>query len=259
MNDSERQLLLDEEHLRLLRLGYLITGTVTAVFSLFPLLYVGFGMLFVSSINPTRVRRPGDIDPRTLGVLIAVFGGLLCAFFVLGAVLKLLTARALRLRRNRTLCLIAAAVSCLGIPYGTVLGILTFSVLSRPSVSPCSICPCTAERSGRRPFRADSFGLLGPSALPTAPTEARQARERARRRGRKASQSVDCESAGAAVYDWAKSPSLAICLVTAVASSAMKLSIASGLRVLLTPAQTSWSCSSEYTSVSTFTTLSTSR
>lgn len=43
----------------------------------------------------------------------------------------------------------------------------------------------------------------------------------------------------------ASSPSLAICLVTTVASSAMKGSICVGSTVRLTPAQTSWSCSRE--------------
>jgi hypothetical protein len=31
------------------------------------------------------------------------------------------------------LCMVTAGISCLGIPYGTVLGIFTFLVLSRPS------------------------------------------------------------------------------------------------------------------------------
>ncbi len=47
MTEAECQRLLDEEHLRLLRLGYLITGAVSAVFSPLPLLYAGIAVAFV--------------------------------------------------------------------------------------------------------------------------------------------------------------------------------------------------------------------
>jgi len=133
MTDAERQMLLDEEHLRLLRIGYLVLGTVSAVFALLPLLYVGMASLVVSSFA-NQAPRAGAPDPRMFVSLIVGFGIAACLFLFASAALKLLTARALRLRRHRTLCLITAGLTCLGIPYGTVLGIMTFSVLSRPSV-----------------------------------------------------------------------------------------------------------------------------
>jgi hypothetical protein len=50
------------------------------------------------------------------------------------AILKFIVAKRLKERRSRALCLVVAAVSCLGIPFGTVLGVFTFLVLSRPSI-----------------------------------------------------------------------------------------------------------------------------
>jgi len=135
MIDSERQSILDQEHLRLLRIAYLVAGATNAVFSGFPLIYVAMGLFMGSDMARSLPRGPGQPDPRTFGMIFAVFGGIFFVFLVTAAVLKLFAARALRLRRHRVLCQIAAAVTCLGIPYGTVLGIFTFQVLGRPSVA----------------------------------------------------------------------------------------------------------------------------
>jgi hypothetical protein len=67
-----------------------------------------------------------------------LFGGIGVTLFVLMvvmAVLKFRTAWCLKHRRSRTFCMVVAGISCLGIPYGTILGILTFMVLGRESVT----------------------------------------------------------------------------------------------------------------------------
>jgi hypothetical protein len=135
MLDTERQSLLDEEHLRLLRIAYIVAGATNAVFSGFPLIYVALGLFMGSDMASSLPRNPGQPDPRTFGLFFAVFGGVFFVFLVTAAALKLFAARALRLRRHKVLCQVAAAVTCLGIPYGTVLGIFTFQVLGRPSVA----------------------------------------------------------------------------------------------------------------------------
>jgi hypothetical protein len=50
------------------------------------------------------------------------------------AVLKLRAGFCGKARKSRTLCLVAAAISCLEIPYGTLLGVFTLIVLDRASV-----------------------------------------------------------------------------------------------------------------------------
>jgi len=125
---------IDEEHLRLLRIGYLVSGILSAVFSIFPLLYVGIGLFFASSLPVSA--RPGsaEVDPRLFGWLFAAIGVGAFLFLAAGAALKLAVAGAIRRRRAHTLCLVGAAWTCLGIPWGTVLGVLTFVVLERPGV-----------------------------------------------------------------------------------------------------------------------------
>lgn len=51
-----------------------------------------------------------------------------------GVLLRLYTARCLRLRKNYVFCQVVAGLSCVDIPYGTALGVTTLVVLGRPSV-----------------------------------------------------------------------------------------------------------------------------
>jgi hypothetical protein len=133
MTEDERREILDAEHLRLLRLGYLIGGAANAVWALFPLIHITIGlfMLFASRSFPVKANDP---DPKFFGIMFIAFGTTLSLVFGVNAVLKLLTARAIRNRQSRTFCLIVAAITTFGIPYGTALGVSTFMVLSRPSI-----------------------------------------------------------------------------------------------------------------------------
>ena len=140
MNTAERQRILDEEHLRLLRIGYLTMGGVSAFTGLFGLFYVFMGAVMASAMRAAP-KGPNDPSPEFFAL---IFVGIGLVFMLLAgsyAALAFLSARALRLRRSRTLCLITAGLSCLYIPFGTILGIFTFNVLGRPSVLPLFVAP----------------------------------------------------------------------------------------------------------------------
>ena len=133
MTPDERQTVLDDEHLRLLALGYTVMGAIYAVFALIPLIYVAVG-LFIALGVPDTVAQPGEPAPAFIGWILVLIG--ILATTVMGAIgaLQLQAGRCLRRRRSKTLILVAAAVSCLMMPFGTVLGIFTFIVLGRPTV-----------------------------------------------------------------------------------------------------------------------------
>jgi hypothetical protein len=149
---EERQQLLDDEHLRLLSIGYFVEGGVHAVMAIFPLFYVLIGLLFVvmGSAVPAK---GGEHFPAFLGWFFVAFG---CAFSggfgVLGA-LQLLTGVRLRQRRSRTLCLVTSGISCVLLPYGTLLGVAAFMILLRPSVEQSFAASASARTS---PSTADS-------------------------------------------------------------------------------------------------------
>ena len=132
VSPAERQAIVDEEQLRLLALGYVISGVVTALFSLLGLVYAGMGAIFLSLPIPAK---EGEPPPAFIGGLFLVLGG---AFVLFGAALaaaKLWASRCLKRRERRTFCLVTAAFTCLGVPWGTALGVATFVVLGRPSVA----------------------------------------------------------------------------------------------------------------------------
>jgi len=132
MEDDARQQIVDDEHLHILRIGYLVSAGITALVSLLILAYTFAGFFILSRL----AQSPGaDRPPAFVGQLIG-FIGLGILFLMWGvAVLQFLTGQRLKARRSRTFCMVIAGFTCLSFPYGTLLGVCTFIVLSRPSVS----------------------------------------------------------------------------------------------------------------------------
>jgi hypothetical protein len=125
----------DEEHLRLLSILQYVMGGIIAFFSCFGLIYVLLGVFF--ALMPAQAFGPGQGQPpppKFIGLMFAVIGG---GFLVLGwalAALLIVAGRSLARRQRWVLCLVAAGIQCLWMPFGTALGVFTIIVLMRPSV-----------------------------------------------------------------------------------------------------------------------------
>ena len=130
MDDELKQQILNEEHLRLLRIGYFVNAAITGLSSFFILLYTFFLFFIFSQIPKQADFPPPAIFQRIFGVI----GVGLASFVFAIAVLQVLTGLRLEQRRSRVLCMITAGITCLYIPFGTLLGVWTFIVLSRSSV-----------------------------------------------------------------------------------------------------------------------------
>jgi hypothetical protein len=129
---GKNQEAVDDEHLRLLRIGYFVSAGLNALFIPFGALYAGMGFFmlpFAASAHPGGAT-PAAIVP----LLFAVIGGIFMLLAAASVILKLLTAARLKERRSRMLCLVTAGLACMEVPWGTALGVLTFVVLDRPSV-----------------------------------------------------------------------------------------------------------------------------
>jgi hypothetical protein len=131
-----RQMIVDEEHLKLLAIGCWVAGGMAALFALFGLFYVGIGAMVAVSFAkiPAASLQPNQQPPAFMpwifvGIGLAIF--LAAATF---AAMRFWTAVCLKRRASRTFCLVVAALCCLEFPYGTTLGVFTFIVLQRPSV-----------------------------------------------------------------------------------------------------------------------------
>jgi hypothetical protein len=128
-----QQEIIDTEHLRLLRIGYFISAATNLIWVFFPLIYVVMGaLIFFGGFNGAK---PSEAPPRGIGLVIMSIGIAISLIMAAFTVLKLLTARAIGKRRSKGLIFATAAISCLGVPWGTALGVLTFLVITRPSVA----------------------------------------------------------------------------------------------------------------------------
>jgi hypothetical protein len=131
------QSIIDDEHLKLLSIGYMISAATTCFVALLGMLYVAMGVVMVKFLSqkPEFAQNANQRSPEFVGWMFGMMG---IAFMVTGVALAAMKLRAgfcIRQRRSRTFCLVVAGISCLGIPYGTLLGVFSFMVLGRESVA----------------------------------------------------------------------------------------------------------------------------
>lgn len=137
MSEETRQSIIDEEHLKLLSLGYIVSGGVSAFFSLIGVLYIFMGIMMSAAFSriPESATRPNQGPPPAfIGWFL---GGMGLAIFLVAmgmAAARFRAAWCIKHRTWRTFCMVIAAIGCLEFPYGTALGVFTFIVLGRDSV-----------------------------------------------------------------------------------------------------------------------------
>jgi hypothetical protein len=125
----------DQEHLRLLGIFHYVVAGLAALFACFPLIHLAMGLIFLFAPPTPHPNQPNDAEiMRVMGIFFIVFASL---FIIAGwtfATCIFLAGRNLARRRRYTFCLVMAAVMCMFMPFGTVLGIFSIVVLMRPSV-----------------------------------------------------------------------------------------------------------------------------
>jgi hypothetical protein len=113
--------------LKLLSIGHYIHGGIMAFYSFLMLVYCAFFGIMFANLGKNQ----GQMPPGIATLMWTIFGTL----FLLSALYTLCTflaGRWLRSRRNMLFIQIVSGVNCLFVPYGTILGIFTLVVLSRP-------------------------------------------------------------------------------------------------------------------------------
>ncbi len=123
----------DEEHLKLLSIFHYVAGGLTGFFSCIPIVHLIIGIvMLVAGIA-------GAPDDEKLPFLIVGFvftfvAGLAILYGWALAICMIVSGRRLGQRRSYKFCFVIACISCLFMPYGTVLGVFTIIVLVRPTV-----------------------------------------------------------------------------------------------------------------------------
>ncbi len=125
----------DASQLRLLSIFHYVVAAITALFSLFPVLHLVMGLAMVTGKLPMEADASMEtINPQLFGWIFVAFAGVFIACGLALAAFMALAGRCLAQRRRHTLCLVVAAISCMLMPIGTVLGVFSLVVLMRPSV-----------------------------------------------------------------------------------------------------------------------------
>lgn len=119
----------DLEHLRMLSLFHYIVAAITGLFSLFPVIHLIVGILMISGTLEHQ-----DPTAAVAGWFFVAFAGcfIACGLTLAGYIAY--AGRCLRERRRHTLCLVVAALECMMMPFGTVLGVFTLIALTKPQV-----------------------------------------------------------------------------------------------------------------------------
>ena len=129
-DDTERQL-------DLLAVFHYVLAGVTGLFALFPVLHLAVGLWMIVGGFPEQAapsgRSPMD-DPQWFGWIFVAIASLLITAGLTLATLLAVAGRRLKQRRSHTFCLVVAGLACMNMPLGTVLGVFTLVVLTRPGV-----------------------------------------------------------------------------------------------------------------------------
>jgi len=124
----------DEEHLKLLAIFHYVVGAIGALFACFPLIHVTLGAIMAFNPGFFTEGQKGPPPPAFVGYLFMLVG----AFFILvgwsAAICTIVSGRFLARRKNRMFSFVVAALLCMFVPFGTVLGVFTIIVLSKESV-----------------------------------------------------------------------------------------------------------------------------
>lgn len=133
----------DASHLRSLAITHYVFAVLTGLLSCFSLIYIFMGGAIVLGKFPMTPPAgatpppPGTLPPQDMsfmGWFFVIFGLVFLLIGLATAICQFLAARWLTARKNRTFCFVVACVECLSVPLGTLLGVFTILVLSRPSV-----------------------------------------------------------------------------------------------------------------------------
>jgi len=123
----------DAEHLRLLSIFHYVAAAMTGLMSLLPCIHLVFGILIVrGEFGPGSGQGPAA--PPAFGWFFIVLASLAILMGLTFSVCLVIAGRSLAAARRPTFCLVTAALSCLFVPVGTVLGVFTILVLNRESV-----------------------------------------------------------------------------------------------------------------------------
>jgi hypothetical protein len=130
---STDQRKIDADHLKLLSVFHFVGAGLALLGMLFLLVHFAIFHAFFANPKMWQDQKQGP-PPAELFAIVKWFYLLFGVWFLASLVLNVISGFCLRARKYRTFSLVVAAINCLHIPLGTILGIFTIIVLIRSSV-----------------------------------------------------------------------------------------------------------------------------
>ena len=125
----------DDEQLKMLSLGYYIVGALIGLGSSLFIMHIFMGIAILNGAFEPSAQNPNNNMPRQMGWLFIGMGTGIVLFGWTTAALAIAAGRCIAKRTKKAFLQVAAALLCLWMPLGTVLGVFTFVLLGRPNVS----------------------------------------------------------------------------------------------------------------------------
>jgi len=126
----------DEEHLRLLSIFHYVCAGLAACITCIFFIYVIIGLALFLHPHVFPAQSNQAHPEQFIGLVMLVWGGMFIFFGWTFAACLGYSGRCLGQRKNYTFCMVMAAIACMFMPFGTILGVFTIIVLIRPSVKP---------------------------------------------------------------------------------------------------------------------------
>jgi hypothetical protein len=122
----------DLQYLKLLSIFHYVVSGLVALFACIPIVYIAIGILAVYA--PGTMNSEGDVMPALFGWIFIIIGASLIVFGWAFAVCIICAGRYLARQIHYMFCMVMAAIECIFMPFGTVLGVFTIVMLAKPSV-----------------------------------------------------------------------------------------------------------------------------
>lgn len=121
----------DEDHLRLLSIFHYVVAGMAAFFALFPIIHLILGLFML--LAPEKFDK-GEPPPAFIGWFFVIFPVVIIIIGWIFAAFVFAAGRFLAQRKHYSFCMVMAAIECIFMPVGTVLGVFTIIILMRDSV-----------------------------------------------------------------------------------------------------------------------------
>ena len=122
----------NNSNLQALEICHYIWGGLICLMGLFPLIYVAFGIAFVSDVFGTSTQGG---PPAEFGYFFIAIGLFVTAIAQTVGILNIFSGRNIRQRRGKILTMVLAGLNCFSVPFGTILGVFTLVILSQEDVA----------------------------------------------------------------------------------------------------------------------------